>query len=90
MEATTTSGQSVDTLCDSKEFQEKLKEVWDRREELRCAVKQNNAVQNFTRSYGSSRRKNLMPRSGGWWSLQTVGQRDAQKSLQLSRRQWFH
>ncbi|VDK40142.1 unnamed protein product [Taenia asiatica] len=66
-----------------------MKELWGRREELRRAVKQNNAVQNFIRGYGSSRRRNLMTRSGGWWSLQTIGQRDAQKSLQLSRRQWF-
>ncbi|KAL5103364.1 Protein phosphatase 1 regulatory inhibitor subunit 16B [Taenia crassiceps] len=58
MEASTKSGQTIDTLCESKEFHERLNEVWDRREELRRAVKQNNAMQNFPRSYGSSRRKN--------------------------------
>ncbi|VDM30781.1 unnamed protein product [Hydatigera taeniaeformis] len=60
MEASTRSGQTVDTLCDSKELQERLKEVWDRREELRKAVRQNNGLHNFTRSHGSSRRKSKL------------------------------
>ncbi|VDL60735.1 unnamed protein product [Hymenolepis diminuta] len=50
-------------ICDSKELQMRLKEVWDRREDLRSTVKKttlsvnNNGNSNFTRGFGSSRRK---------------------------------
>ncbi|KAH9281709.1 Protein phosphatase 1 regulatory inhibitor subunit 16B [Echinococcus granulosus] len=58
MEASTRSGQTVDTICDSRELQDRLREVWDRREELRNAVKQNNTVPNLIRGHSSSRRRN--------------------------------
>ncbi|KAM3173539.1 hypothetical protein ACTXT7_012321 [Hymenolepis weldensis] len=54
---------NVLNICDSKELQMRLKEVWDRREDLRSTVKKtslsvnNNGNSNFTRGFGSSRRK---------------------------------
>lgn len=51
-------------ICDSKELQMRLKEIWDRRDELRSTAKKapppvanNNGNSNFTRGFGSSRRK---------------------------------
>ncbi|VDN98562.1 unnamed protein product [Rodentolepis nana] len=63
LNATTKNGQTVFDICDSKELQMRLKEVWDRREDLRSAVKKttlsmnNNGNSNFVRGFGSSRRK---------------------------------
>ncbi|KAM7539072.1 hypothetical protein Aperf_G00000055682 [Anoplocephala perfoliata] len=55
------NGQTVNDICDSKELQVRLEEIWDKREELRSAVKKtnmtnNNAAPSFTRGFGSSRR----------------------------------